>query len=265
MYAVDGAPTLANQKLNMLRDDESSDDECLRCENKRLNCSDSQPCFRCVKDHQNPDKHVSCCNWRRRGGLLERYMVEPYALDDEGRAVLKEDHAGIVAAARTRGRLSSAAATAGTNEKRKSKRTISGHTVDSPSQQSESGREEDGPIRVAMTVKSDQRLPDPQTFKEAMKSDEASLWLRAIEEEKACLEEKHTWNVVPIPKGSKPITSRIIFKRKYGPDGDISRHKARLVARGFQQEEGIDFEETFAAVVKPASYRILFAIANTPS
>jgi hypothetical protein len=41
----------------------------------------------------------------------------------------------------------------------------------------------------------------------------------------------------------------------------VSRHKARLVARGFQQEEGIDNEETFAAVVKPASYRILFAIA----
>jgi hypothetical protein len=48
---------------------------------------------------------------------------------------------------------------------------------------------------------------------------------------------------------------------KYGPDGKITRHKARLVARGFQQEEGIDYEETFASVVKPASTRILLALA----
>jgi hypothetical protein len=94
-----------------------------------------------------------------------------------------------------------------------------------------------------------------------MKSNEANLWREAIRDEKASLEEKHTWDVVPIPKGVKPITSRLIFKRKYGPDGQVSRYKARLVARGFQQEEGIDYEETFAAVVKPASYRILFAIA----
>jgi hypothetical protein len=53
-------------------------------------------------------------------------------------------------------------------------------------------------------------------------------------------------------KDIKPITSRLVFKRKYGPDGQVNRHKARLVARGFQQEEGIDYEETFAAVVKPA-------------
>ena len=48
---------------------------------------------------------------------------------------------------------------------------------------------------------------------------------------------------------------------RYGPDGKITKHKARLVARGFQQEDGIDYEETFASVAKPASTRILLALA----
>lgn len=112
-----------------------------------------------------------------------------------------------------------------------------------------------------MLTNSDQRFPDPKTFTEAIKSGESELWKKAIQEEKTSLEEKHTWDIIPTPKEVKPITSKLVFKRKYGPDGRVSRHKARLVARGFQQEEGIDYEETFAAVVKPASYRILFAIA----
>jgi hypothetical protein len=70
-----------------------------------------------------------------------------------------------------------------------------------------------------------------------------------------------TWDTVPTPTDVRPITSKLVFKRKYGPDGQVFRHKARLVAGGFQQAEGIDYEGTFAAVVKPASYRILFAIA----
>jgi Reverse transcriptase (RNA-dependent DNA polymerase) len=48
---------------------------------------------------------------------------------------------------------------------------------------------------------------------------------------------------------------------KHRPDRKITKHKARLVARGFQQEEGIDYKETFASVVKPASTRILLALA----
>ena len=62
-------------------------------------------------------------------------------------------------------------------------------------------------------------------------------------------------------KGVKPVTSRWVTTDKYGPDDEITKLKARLVARGFQQEEGIDYKETFASVVKPASTRILLALA----
>ena len=105
------------------------------------------------------------------------------------------------------------------------------------------------------------RLSDSNTYKEAMDSPDAQLWKQSAKEEIKNLEEKHTWDIVPLPEGIKPITSRIIFKRKYDTDGKVSRHKARLVARGFQQEEGIDYNETFAAVVKASSYQILFTIA----
>ena len=258
-YKVDGAPELAGQKLDIDADGDSSDDECLRCRNKRLNCSGGQPCYRCVRNHHlYSNNHIYGCNWRRRGGLLERYMIEPYTLDDEGRIVLKDNYEEIVATARARGRLTTPAVSTEASRKRKpAKRT----GIQLPPTSVSDYDKSDTPKKVAMMVGNDQRLPDPTTFTEAIKSNEAELWQQAIEEEKASLEEKHTWDIVPIPKGVKPITSKLVFKRKYGPDGQVSRHKARLVARGFQQEEGIDYEETFAAVVKPASYRILFAIA----
>ena len=64
----------------------------------------------------------------------------------------------------------------------------------------------------------------------------------------------------PIPEGVKPVTSRWVKTDKYGPKRQLLRRKSRLVARGFQQEEVIDYEDTFASVVKPASTRILLAL-----
>jgi hypothetical protein len=108
---------------------------------------------------------------------------------------------------------------------------------------------------------STRRLPEPRSYTEAMRSSEAPFWEKGKQEEHKSLEKNHTFDIVPLPKGVKPISSRYVFTRKYGADGEVNRHKVRLVARGFQQEEGIDYDETFAAVVKPASYRILFALA----
>jgi Reverse transcriptase (RNA-dependent DNA polymerase) len=83
----------------------------------------------------------------------------------------------------------------------------------------------------------------------------------AKKEELKSHEEKGTWRVVALPEGVKPVTSRWVNIDKYGPDRQLIKHKSRLVAKGFQQEEGIDYEETFASVVKPASTRILLALA----
>ena len=61
--------------------------------------------------------------------------------------------------------------------------------------------------------------------------------------------------------GKHVLRGKWVFKLKRGPDGRIQKYKARWVVRGFEQHEGCDYNETFAAVVKPMSYKALFAIA----
>ena len=62
--------------------------------------------------------------------------------------------------------------------------------------------------------------------------------------------ENNTWELVDLPQGRKSIERNWIFKVKRGSDGDIKRYKAHLVAKGFAQKYEIDYEETFAPVVR---------------
>jgi hypothetical protein len=67
--------------------------------------------------------------------------------------------------------------------------------------------------------------------------------------------------MVDLPQGNKPISVKWIFKAKPGPSGTIDKLKARLVARGFEQTEGIDFFETFAHVVRWSTVRSIVTLA----
>ena len=58
------------------------------------------------------------------------------------------------------------------------------------------------------------------------------------------------WEVVLRPVGKSVVTSRWLYKTKYAVDGSIEKHKARFVARGFSQIEGVDYDETFASVAR---------------
>jgi len=82
---------------------------------------------------------------------------------------------------------------------------------------------------------------DPLTFKEAMQFKDAILWKEALDDEMDSLIQNHTWELVDVPQGAKPISCKWIFKRKLRPDGTIEKYKAILVAKGFYQKEGIDF------------------------
>ncbi|PPJ50823.1 hypothetical protein CBER1_07278 [Cercospora berteroae] len=106
-------------------------------------------------------------------------------------------------------------------------------------------------------------LPVPSNYAEAHASTESQEWDDAIMSEWRSHQENQTWEVVQkkdIPPGRKPLTVRLVYRRKIGKDGKVSKYKVRLVARGFQQREGFDFTETYSGVVKTAAYRTIFAL-----
>ena len=82
-----------------------------------------------------------------------------------------------------------------------------------------------------------------------------------MEDEIKSIHKNHTWDLVPLPVRKKAITSKWVYKVKPGLNGDGDRLKARLVARGFEQQYGVDFEETFALVVKWSTIHALTARA----
>ena len=79
-------------------------------------------------------------------------------------------------------------------------------------------------------------------------------------EEYDSIMQNDVWEMVPQPEGKSVVTLRWIYKVKYAADGNIEKHKARFVARGFSQVEGIDYDETFAPVARYASIRTVMAI-----
>ena len=102
---------------------------------------------------------------------------------------------------------------------------------------------------------------EPTNYKKAKASPHFQQWDTAMNEELKSLAENDTWLLVPRPPHRKVLGGKWVYKLKRGPGGEIQRYKARWVVRGFEQRYGIDFNETFAAVVKPMTYKALFAIA----
>ncbi|CAI7891813.1 unnamed protein product [Closterium sp. NIES-54] len=100
---------------------------------------------------------------------------------------------------------------------------------------------------------------EPATLKEALESSDAEEWKKAMESELKSIEENGTWELVELPEGRKAITSKWLFKIKSDADGKIERYKFRLVAKGYQQKEKVDYKELFALVVKPTTLRTLVA------
>jgi len=102
---------------------------------------------------------------------------------------------------------------------------------------------------------------DPKSVQEALNREDASLWQEAIDSEMSSQAENDTWELVDRPVDKNIVSSKMLFKTKYKADGSVDRYKARLVARGFSQTKGLDYDETFAPVVKFQSVRALIGLA----
>ena len=86
-------------------------------------------------------------------------------------------------------------------------------------------------------------------------------WRKAMEIELESVEKNRTWELVDPPAGQRPITLKWVFKLKKDEKGAVIKHKARLVVRGFVQQEGIDYKDVFAPVARMESVRVLLALA----
>lgn len=98
-------------------------------------------------------------------------------------------------------------------------------------------------------------------LKEALNGEHANQWKKAINDEILSMIKNETWQIGDLPKGRKEIGFKLVLTNKYNLDGSIERRKARLVAKGCSQTYGVDYQETFAPVVRMKSVRLIMALA----
>jgi len=102
---------------------------------------------------------------------------------------------------------------------------------------------------------------EPNTYDEAIKSENSKEWVKAMKEEMNSLYKNQTWELVPKPKDKSLVGCKWIYKVKEGTSGNEPiRFKARLVAKGFTQKEGVDYNEIFSPVVKYTTIRVMLAL-----
>ncbi|KAD7117956.1 hypothetical protein E3N88_05224 [Mikania micrantha] len=107
----------------------------------------------------------------------------------------------------------------------------------------------------------DEIVHDEQSEAEEVEPRRRPQWKEAIKNEIDSILQNHTWELVDLPPGCKPLGYRWIFKRKMKADGFIDKYKARLVIKGFRQKEGLDYFDTYSPVTRITSIRLVLAIA----
>ncbi|CAI7812130.1 unnamed protein product [Closterium sp. NIES-53] len=94
---------------------------------------------------------------------------------------------------------------------------------------------------------------EPATLKEVLESSDAEEWKKAMKSELKSIEENGTWELVELPEGRKAITFKWVFKIKSDADGKIECYKSRVVAKGYQQKEMVDYKDFLASMADDAA------------
>lgn len=108
-----------------------------------------------------------------------------------------------------------------------------------------------------INTKTDWTKTGPTKVRDALATPQ---WRAAMNSEYTALIRNRTWTLVPFSQSLNVIGNKWIFKIKKNPDGSVQRYKVRLVAKGFHQNPGIDYFETFSPVVKASTVRIILSI-----
>ncbi|RKK07014.1 Retrovirus-related Pol polyprotein from transposon TNT 1-94 [Fusarium oxysporum f. sp. cepae] len=107
-----------------------------------------------------------------------------------------------------------------------------------------------------------EEITEPKTMTEALQGPYREHWLRAIHSELRSILTKGIWRILDRNQAHhKPLTVKWVFKVKKNEEGGLDKFKARLVVRGFEQQPGFDYDQTFASVAKVATWRILLTVA----
>ena len=121
------------------------------------------------------------------------------------------------------------------------------------------------PDAIFSSIPIGSKIKIPSTIREAFASPQRILWQEAIFKELQNLSSHATWTLVDPPEGVRPLACRWVFSVKYSPDGSISELKARLVIKGFMQQEGVDYSLVESPVASLDTVRSLLAYAASES
>lgn len=91
---------------------------------------------------------------------------------------------------------------------------------------------------------------------------QSAHWRDAMEEELKSIEKIETQELVDFPKGKTPIDVKWVYKTKMKPNGEVSRYKAKLVAKGFLKQHGQDYNKVFASVARLDTLKLIIAVAS---
>ena len=115
-------------------------------------------------------------------------------------------------------------------------------------------------IRDDDPIKLDENDEDPITYMDAMQRSDSEKWLEAMKFEMESIKVNDVWTLVDPLEGVKPIRCKWIFKRKRGADRKVETYKTHLVAKGYRQHYGIDYNKIFSSVAMLKSIQIMLAI-----
>lgn len=108
-------------------------------------------------------------------------------------------------------------------------------------------------------------IDEPRTRNQALLSPDKAKWKDAMDEEIKSLLDNGTWEIVPAPKDRAIVSNKWVFKVKKDVKGQVEKYKARLVARGFSQKYGTDYDQLFAPVVRQTTFRAFLTISGKQS